>query len=137
MGGRNTRKRKPLDEFDEIFDQLIMEFNEFIREFEPHFEEMKPYPSPRRRKKIEVSDSRPRTLIDVFEVGDEIHVIADLKGTKEDEVELYPSEKQLEIRTINELNLCEKVELPAKVDIKSMKQSFKNGVLEVILKRKT
>lgn len=138
------RRRKPFDEFEEIFDQFM---SNYIKEFQSHFEdwgEIEPYEynfplekSAGKRRKIEVSEGKPRTLIDVFEIGDEIHVVADLNGTKEDEVELYLSDRELEIRTINELNLYEKIELPVKVDIKSMKQSFKNGVLEVTLKRKT
>ncbi len=122
------KRRKPLDEFEEIFD-FLREFDEYI---ERHFQE-----EPRIGKRIKISDGKPETLIDVFEIGDEIHIVADLNGTKQDEVELYPSERQLEIRTINELNLYEKVELPAKVDIKSMRQSFKNGILQVVFKRKT
>jgi HSP20 family protein len=137
------KRKKPFDEFEEIFNRFIDEFDEYIREFElENWGEVKAelYQKPlwpERRKKIKISDGKSRTLIDVFEIGDEIHVIVDLNGTKQDEVELYPSERQLEIRTINELNLYEKIELPAKVDVKSMKQSFKNGVLEVSLKRKT
>lgn len=148
------------DSFMQEFERYMTEFDEHMSEFEdddsessepyyygfsitqrngepPEIKEFGSRPVSSERIEIGESDADSRkTLVDVFEISDEVHVVADLPSTKQDEIELYPSEKALEIRTINAANLSEKVELPVKVDTKSVKQSYKNGVLEVTFKLK-
>lgn len=150
------------DEFEEAFDRFMNEFDQYMSEFdeseadgeEPYYygfsitqrsgeaPEIKEFGSKPGAREVKIIDGKAeaeerKPLIDVFEIGDEVHIVADLPSTKQAEVELYPAEKQVEIRTINAANLSERVELPARVEIKSMRQSFKNGVLEVIFKRKS
>ncbi|RLG84241.1 MAG: Hsp20/alpha crystallin family protein [Thermoprotei archaeon] len=84
-----------------------------------------------------ISEER-EPLVDVFEEGDEVVVIAELPGVDKDKIRCKVSEdrKKLYIRASNEYHKYYKeVELPAPVDPKSAKANYKNGVLEVRLKK--
>jgi len=75
-------------------------------------------------------------LIDVMETKDEVHVIAEMPGVDRTDVQLEATEGRLDIRAQNEARTySESVELPVKVDPHSAKATYRNGVLEVKLKR--
>ncbi|MEM1714130.1 MAG: archaeal heat shock protein Hsp20 [Desulfurococcaceae archaeon] len=77
-------------------------------------------------------------LVDVFESENEVTVVAEMPGVDKEKIEVKVTEdgKTLVINASNEKRKYYKeVELPAKVDPSSAKASYKNGVLEVKLKK--
>ncbi|MDK2781473.1 MAG: hypothetical protein PWR13_501 [Archaeoglobi archaeon] len=78
-----------------------------------------------------------RPLVDVIETDDEIQVIAEIPGVKKEDIELNATERTLEIRSEGEKRrYYEKVELPAEIDPDSVKATYNNGILEVVMKKK-
>jgi len=75
-------------------------------------------------------------LVDVLEDGREIKVIAELPGVEKEDIKLHATERILVISVdTKERKYYKELELPAKVDSSSAKSSYKNGVLEVELKK--
>ena len=83
-----------------------------------------------------ISEER-EPLVDVVEKDDEIRVIAEVPGVNKDsiKVKVVNGEKLIVQATGEDRKYYKEVELPAKVDEKSAKASYKNGVLEVVLKK--
>ncbi|MET1160816.1 MAG: archaeal heat shock protein Hsp20 [Thermoprotei archaeon] len=84
-----------------------------------------------------ISEER-EPLVDVFESDDEITVVAEIPGVEKDKINLEVTEdrRKLIIRASNSnRKYYKEVELPAEVDPGSAKASYKNGVLEVKLKK--
>ena len=90
-----------------------------------------------RQKKTEISEE-PEPLVDIIEDAETLVVLASLPGVKRDSIDLRTTENRLTI-SVNTPNLeCHKeLKLPARVDPKSAHASYKNGVLEVKLKKLT
>ncbi|MDY6965381.1 MAG: archaeal heat shock protein Hsp20 [Halobacteriota archaeon] len=77
-----------------------------------------------------------KPLIDVFEMDEEIKVVAEIPGVEKDDIKLDAEGTKLEIKaTGGSRNYSEDVFLPSAVDTDSAKASYKNGVLEVVLKK--
>lgn len=75
-------------------------------------------------------------LIDVVTGDKFVQVIAEVPGVEKDDINLFTTEDQLTISADTERRKYHKeVDLPVKVDPKSAEASYKNGVLEVALKR--
>lgn len=86
--------------------------------------------------KINIREER-EPLVDVMETDEEIKVVAELPGVEKEDIKLYGTEDTLTISVdTSERKYYKKVELPAKVDTKGTKASYKNGVLEVTLKKR-
>lgn len=92
-------------------------------------------------KKVEgkrmISEER-EPLVDVFEHEDNITIVAELPGVEKDKIKLEVSDdkRKLIIRASDtNRKYYKEVELPAEVDPKSAKATYKNGVLEVVLKK--
>lgn len=84
-----------------------------------------------------ISEER-EPLVDVFESDNEITVIAELPGVEKDKIKLKVSDnnKKLIIKASDtDRKYYKEVDLPAEVDPKSAKANYKNGVLEVRLKK--
>lgn len=76
-------------------------------------------------------------VVDVIEKGDEIIVVADVPGVSKEEIDVEATERRLIIRArSSERKYYREVELPADVDPTSAKASYRNGILEVRLKKK-
>ncbi|MHC1586510.1 MAG: archaeal heat shock protein Hsp20 [Candidatus Hecatellaceae archaeon] len=75
-------------------------------------------------------------LVDIMEDADTVKVIAEVPGVEKNDIQLYATERTLTIKveTPNR-KYYKEVDLPAEVDPKSAKSTYKNGVLEVILKK--
>ena len=82
----------------------------------------------------EVVDVR-EPLIDVFDEGSEIVIAAELPGAKEDAIDVDVQGDVLAISTSGERRYAKEVLLPSPVDAASMRRSFKNGLLELRLKK--
>ena len=86
-------------------------------------------------RNVKMEDER-KPLIDVMETTEEVHVIAEMPGVDRTDVQLDTTESRLDIKAQNEFRkYSESVELPVKVDPHSAKATYRNGVLEVRLKR--
>jgi HSP20 family protein len=75
-------------------------------------------------------------LVDMLESDRDLHVVAELPGVEKEDIRLYATEKTLTISVkAKERKYHKEFELPVKVDPKSTKSSYRNGVLEVTLRR--
>lgn len=84
---------------------------------------------------VEVSEAR-EPLVDVFEEEDVIKVVAEVPGVEKDDINLNATERKLVIKVDTpQRKYYKEVDLPADVDPQSAKATYKNGVLEVVLKK--
>jgi len=79
-------------------------------------------------------ESKP--LVDIFEEDDGVRVVAELPGASKEKIKIIGIEKNLMIYENRQkqkpfLNL----DLPCSVNLEMAKATFKNGVLEVVLKK--
>lgn len=82
----------------------------------------------------EVVDVR-EPLIDVFDEGKEIVVAAELPGARNDAIKIEIRDDILSLTSSGQRRYAKEVLLPSPVDAASMKRSFKNGLLELRLKK--
>ncbi len=76
-------------------------------------------------------------LVDVISSGDEIKVIAELPGVNREEIKVSATENTVTIQADTpERKYRKDIELPDEVDPPSAKSTYKNGILEIIFKRK-
>jgi len=83
----------------------------------------------------EVADVR-EPLVDVFDEAQEIVIAAELPGVGEDEIHVEIQDDVLSIETSGERKYAKEVLLPAVVDAASLQKIYKNGILELRLKKK-
>jgi len=74
-------------------------------------------------------------LVDVIDEGDKVRIIAEIPGVEKDKIELKAVGKELIIQASNGKKYYKKVQLPDEVDVKTAKAQYRNGVLEVELKK--
>lgn len=73
-------------------------------------------------------------LVDVTVMDNEIRVVAELPGVEKSEIKLHGTEDMLTISVDTaERKYYKEIELPAKVNVKQARSTYKNGVLEVCL----
>ncbi len=82
----------------------------------------------------EVVDVR-EPLIDVFDEDQEIVVAAELPGVREDAINIEVRDDVLALSSSGERRYAKEILLPSAVDAASMRRSFKNGLLELRLKK--
>jgi HSP20 family protein len=86
-----------------------------------------------------ISDRQPverEPLIDVIESGEIIKVIVELPGVRKDDIKIDAHERLLEIMVDNDSKpFHEQIDLPCDVIKSSVKAGYKNGVLEISMKR--
>jgi len=75
-------------------------------------------------------------LVDVMEVDDEVWVIAELPGVPKEKIKVKVNPEKVIIRAEGDRKYYKEVELPAKVDPDTAKASYRNGVLEIRIKKK-
>ena len=83
-------------------------------------------------KEIKVTEHR-EPLVDVMDKGDEIDVLAELPGVEKQNIDVRAENSTLTINVPKKF--FKEVQLPANVDKKSVKATYKNGVLTVTLKK--
>ncbi|MGQ9782033.1 MAG: archaeal heat shock protein Hsp20 [Nitrososphaeria archaeon] len=82
---------------------------------------------------LDVTERR-EPLVDVITTDKDIKVIAELPGVQREDIRLKGTAETLTISVDTpERKFFKEVELPAKVDVKNAKSTYKNGVLEVTL----
>ena len=83
-----------------------------------------------------ISDER-EPLTDIIEGENEVAITMELPGVEKDDIDLKVTEDTLEIKVDSASRKYHKViDLPCKVKPKTTKASYKNGVLDVVIKRK-
>lgn len=88
------------------------------------------------RPRISVRGQR-EPLIDILESEDGFRVIAEVPGVEKKDINLHGTGDSLTISVDTpQRKYYKEVELPAKVDLKQAKSSYRNGVLEVFLPKK-
>ena len=87
------------------------------------------------RPQLDVKEGR-EPLTDVMTTDGEVKVIVELPGVAKSDIKLRGTEKSLTVSVDAEKrNYYKKLELPVKVDPKSAKSKYMNGVLEVTIKQ--
>lgn len=88
------------------------------------------------RPRINIKEKRD-PLVDIMTINGEVRVIVELPGVDKKDIKLYGKENSLTISVDTpQRKYYKEVELPAKVDPKKSKSSYKNGVLEVTLQKR-
>jgi HSP20 family protein len=88
------------------------------------------------RPRVNIREQR-EPLIDVFETEGEIKVIAELPGVEKNDIKLQATDENLTISVNTPKRKYHKdVKLPASIDPKQADSEYKNGVLEVTLKKR-
>ena len=77
-----------------------------------------------------------KPLLELFETDDCVHIVAELPGINKEDISMDATENTLVMRVIvDDHEFVEAIELPARVDPSSATASYRNGVIEVVLKR--
>ena len=85
---------------------------------------------------VDIKDKR-EPLADVIEADGEIRILVELPGVEKDDIKLSGTDKTLTISVDTAKHkFFKELELPAKIDVKHAKSTYKNGVLDVVVPKK-
>lgn len=161
MADSNRRKRRTswddlFGNFDEEFEDMRRRMDELLEQYtsgkldpgegQPMIYGFSMRVGPDGKPRIqEFGNAAPETLeeegireplTDIIEEKDKIRVIVELPGVEYQDIQLHAEDSMLDIEVDKEdRKFSKKVDLPAAVDADSAKASYKNGVLEVSLKK--
>lgn len=82
-----------------------------------------------------VVDEVREPLVDVFDEGETVLVVAELPGVAEEEIAVEVKDDVLTLETAGERKYAKEVLLPCPVDAATVKKAYKNGVLELRLNK--
>ena len=74
-------------------------------------------------------------LVDVFDEDQEIVIVAELPGVGEDDVHIEVQDDILSVETTGECKYAKEILLPEPVDAVTLQKAYKNGILEIRLKK--
>jgi len=85
-----------------------------------------------------MSYKEPEPLTDIIEGDEEVAVTVEIPGVEKEDIDLNVTEDAIEITVDNPKRgkYHELLNLPCDVKPKTMKATYKNGVLDVVVKRK-
>ena len=84
-----------------------------------------------------MSYEEPEPLADIIEGDEEVTVTVEIPGVENKDIDLNVNEDTLEITVSNPRRKYHKLlDLPCDVKPKTMKATYKNGILDVVIKRK-
>lgn len=149
MSDRWWRRRKS---YDEWFNDLFSESEKIEKDVDAiihrAFKDSLSNEKSRKRSVFNLSDQmssralKPENhgtddpLIDVFDFETYVTVVAELFGVDRDAIEVHATENKLTISVnSSEHKFSKEIPLPARVDVKSSSSTFKNGVLEIRLRK--
>jgi len=102
-----------------------------IREFGNVKPSLKPEAFGLTRPSLAVKEER-EPLVDVISTDGEVHVVAELPGVEKENIKLHGTEETLTISVDTpKRKYFKEIQMPTKIDHKSAKTVYKNGVLEV------
>lgn len=88
------------------------------------------------RPKISEGEPAREPLTDIIEAEDEVRVIMELPGVGKDAIKVQAYDRSLELEVLDEERRFRKhLDLPCDVAPDSAKASYKNGVLQVVVRR--
>ena len=148
-----VRRKNPFDifgDFDEMFEEMLKEFEKMepaehmsgpffygfsINQRQGEEPEVREFGNIRPEGgRIEIGERKP--LVDVFDTDKTVQVVAEMPGIEKQDVELSAEGRSLEIKAYHgDRKYHEQVDLPCDVDIDSAKATYKNGVLDITLKK--
>jgi HSP20 family protein len=100
------------------------------------FGNMKPGPGGEEGLPLNLQDQR-EPLVDVIDEEDQIKVLAELPGVEKGDIQLYVDEHTLTIKVENpERRYHKELALPDEIDSSSSKSTYRNGVLETVIKKR-
>jgi HSP20 family protein len=101
------------------------------------FGNMKPtIPGGEDKKPLSLQEAR-EPLVDVIQEPEQVKVIAELPGVEKEDIQLFATEKTLTLDVTNpEHRYHKELELPFEVDEDLVTSTYRNGVLETVMKRK-
>jgi HSP20 family protein len=74
-------------------------------------------------------------LVDVFDEEQEIVIVAELPGVAEDEVHIEVQDDILSLETTGQRKYAKEILLPEPVDAETLQKAYKNGILELRLRK--
>ena len=74
-------------------------------------------------------------LVDLFDEGQELVIVAELPGAADQEIQIEINEDILSLETTGERKYAKEVLLPVAVDGSSLGRTFRNGILELRVKK--
>ena len=93
---------------------------------------------PSRRGELPALTVEREPLVDMIEENNQIKVVAEVPGVKKEDIELVVRDTKLIIKVDTETRKYYKeLELPEEVEMEKAKATYNNGVLEVILPKKS
>ena len=96
---------------------------------------VQPFGNIHKRKEGMVVEEAREPVVDTFEEGDRIHVIAELPGVSESDIKHEIDGDLLTLSTSGERTYNAEVLLPGAVDPGDVESSYNNGILELIFKK--
>jgi len=81
-----------------------------------------------------VADVR-EPLVDLFDEGQEIVIVAELPGVGEEEIHVEVQDDILSLETTGERKYAKEVLLPEAVETATLRKTYRNGILELRLKK--
>jgi HSP20 family protein len=80
---------------------------------------------------LDIKEER-EPLIDVISINGEIKLVAELPGVEKEDIKLHGTEDSITISvTTPKRRYYKEVKIPATIDLKKVKTTYKNGVLEI------
>ncbi len=91
----------------------------------------------RERPRIVVTEET-EPLTDVYEEDDKVRIIVELPGVDKDKIKIRAiDDRHIVVEASNhDRRYRKEIELPTEVDVDSAKATFRNGVLEIVIKKK-
>jgi HSP20 family protein len=101
------------------------------------FGNMKPELSSEEGKKpLSLQETR-EPLVDIIDEGDQFKVITELPGVEKEDIQLFISDRVLTINVTNpERKYYKELEFPSEVEDTTASSTYKNGVLEAVVKKR-
>jgi len=88
------------------------------------------------RPRIDIKEKR-EPLADVMTTENDVKVIVELPGVEKTDIKLHGAENSLTISVDTpQRKYFKEIELPAKVDPKKARSTYKNGVLQIIMPKR-
>ena len=75
-------------------------------------------------------------LVDHFDEGEEFVVVAEMPGVSEEDIRVEIKDDILSLETTGERKYAKEIQLSESVDATTLKKTYKNGILELRLKKR-